>query len=148
METSTLDLRPQPAAPTARFLQRITLALLGMVNILLAIATHNIFRYASLGAGVTVLVVAVLFRKIYKPRILTFNGERIFGSFGRDGEAVVAWKEIDRLELKGFVLSIVSRTGKRFLISMADITVQQEREIIPRLIMVAKSQGVKTEFVQ
>lgn len=147
MHALILDLRPRPASPLSRFLQRITLLLIGTLNLFEAQYLHNAFRYVNLVAGIFVLAMAVLFRFVYKSRTLTFGDESIVGTLGDREEINLPWNELDRIELRQYTMHVITRGGQKTKVDLTNITLQQEQQVIPQVLIFAKSKGVKVNIL-
>lgn len=142
MEALTLDLRPQPASPMSRLLQRIILLLIGVVNVIQGVSLHKHFRYVSLAAGIFVVGVALFYDRIYRSKILTFGADEISGALEDSEQSMLPWKNIRRMEFRPYTLTIVATDGQNRKIDLSNITMHQERETVPKVMLLARLKGV------
>ena len=136
-----LDLQPQPAIPTARFLQRLIFALLGCVNAIQVVISQSNFRYVSLLMASSLFTISIAYQWIYKTRILRIQ-EDVVEIPGRRGKTLRwNWEDIKSITLKSYTLTIISKQGVIKKIDLGNITMQQEEETIPKITMMARRKG-------
>ena len=143
MEQITLDLQPDPASPRARLIQRMLFGLLGVINLVQGVLNENSFRYFNLIFGVLVIVFALNYRRIYKPNVYTFDEEGVEGPIGRSDNKKFRWTDVSYLVAKMFTLKIFMKSGIEYNIYLGNITFQQHKQIKPKILELAQSNGVE-----
>lgn len=103
------------------------------------------FGYVNLVAGVGIIILAVVYRKVYKARIIRIEQEQIAGPLTSSQDANIPWEDVERMEATKTSLIIHTKNGHRLLINLCNITVHQESEVLPKVITLATSKGVEVD---
>jgi|WetSurMetagenome_2_1015567.scaffolds.fasta_scaffold1197167_1 hypothetical protein len=143
MEQITLDLQPDPASPRARVIQRMLFGLLGVMNLVQGVLTENSFRYINYIFGVLLIVFVLNYRRIYKPNVYTFDEEGFEGPIGRSDNKRFRWTDVASLVAKLFTLKIFMKSGREVNIYLGNITFHQHKQIKPKILELAQSNGVE-----
>lgn len=143
MEPITLDLQPEPANPKMRMMQRVIFLLFGIMNIIQGIISESNFRYINLVCGIVVVILALNYRRIYKPKVFTFDEEGVEGPIDKPKRTRDRWTDIAYIRAKMFSLNIVTRAGEERTLYLGNLTFAQHHEIKPRILQLAKSKGVE-----
>lgn len=142
MEQITLDLQPEPATPRMRLLQRGLFALIGAVNVVQGIIQESGFRYVNLVIGIVAILFAFFYRRIYPPKVFTFDDDGLEGPIGQPDNIRFRWTDISHIEAKMFMLTVFTKTGTERKIYLGNITFQQHKHMKPKILELAKSKGV------
>lgn len=142
MEQITIDLQPQPATPARRIIQRTLFGLMGVYILVQGISQSNNFQYINYVFGVGMIVLALFYRRIYKPKVFTFDENGIEGPIGRSENKRINWADVSKLDAKIFTLKIFLKSGEESKIYLGNITFQELRQIKPLILKYAKSKGV------
>ncbi|MBI3586407.1 MAG: hypothetical protein HY088_04685 [Ignavibacteriales bacterium] len=143
MEQITLDLQPEPATQRMRLVQRTLFVLMGVGNIVQGIMHDNNFRYFNFIIGISVVVIALNYRRIFKPKLFTFDEDGFEGPIGRSDSTRLHWGDISHIEAKMFTLKIFPKSGGERNIYLGNITFNQHKQIKPKILELAQSKGVE-----
>lgn len=143
MEKITIDLQPQPATSSRRIIQRILFGLIGVFSLVQGILQNNSFMYFNIVFGVGIIIFALFYRRIYRPKVFTFDENFIEGPIGSSKNKKVNWADVSQLDAKIFTLKLFMKSGEESKIYLGNITFQELREIKPRILEFAKSKGVE-----
>jgi hypothetical protein len=143
MEQITIDLQPQAATPARRIIQRTLFGLMGVFSLVQGILQNNSFRYLNIVVGVGIIVFALYYRRIYKPKVFTFDENCIEGPIGSSENKRINWSDVSKLDAKIFTLKIFMKSGEESKIYLGNITFQELKQIKPRILEFAKSKGVE-----
>ncbi|HUN65123.1 MAG TPA: hypothetical protein VMW43_03415 [Bacteroidota bacterium] len=142
MEQVTLDLQPEPSTPRMRIVQRIIFILIGITNIVQGVINNNSFTYVNLIFGVGIIVFALFYRRIYKPKIFTFDDEGIEGPINADESVRLRWSDVRRIEARMFAIKLITRTRGEYRIYLGNLTFAQHKAVKPKILQIANAHGV------
>lgn len=142
MEQITLDLQPEPSTPRMRIVQRVLFLLIGISNIVQGIISDNGFRFVNLVFGAGVIVVTLLYRKIFKPKIFTFDEDGLDGPVNATENVRVRWADIYRIEASMFGMKLCTKTRGDYKIYLGNLTYTQLKQIKPKILQLANAKGV------
>jgi hypothetical protein len=145
MEQMTFDLHPEPATNTRRIIQRTLFGLMGMSSLVQGAIIHNDFRYINFVFGLPMIVFALFYRQIYKPKVFTFSEDNIIGPIGKSKRTKIDWSEISKIDISLFSISLFLRTDEKINMYIGNLTFQELRRIKSLVMELAKAKGVEVQ---
>ncbi len=142
MKHITLDLQPRPMSPTMRFIQQGFFFLLGVMILVQGIVIESDFRYVNLTFGSIAILFALFYRRVFPPKVFTFDDEGFEGPIGIFNTRRYRWEEISHINATMFLLEVVLKPGTTVEINLENITYQQHKQIKPMILELAKTKGV------
>ncbi len=117
----------------------------GIVNLIVGLWLQGVFRYVNLAVGTATILLAIVYRKVFRTHVVRFEQDQIAGLSTRSHDAAIAWQDVSKMEATKSHLIIHRRGGEKIRMSLGNITVHQESEVLPKVIDLATSKGVEVE---
>ena len=125
----------------------IIYVLLGLNIFVQALVIDNAFRYPNLVLGLVILVVGLIYPRIVKPKVVTFDDSGITQSRTRHGNPTIAWNQIAYIEASTLNFRIYTKDSELFTIDLGNLTFEQHRTLKPKIIDFAHSKSVDVRIL-
>jgi hypothetical protein len=146
MESITLYLQPEQT-PKTQMVQRGIIVVSGIFYLIIGISKGDWVGYMYSIVGGAALVIALTAPRMFRPRSFTFDEHGFAGPEGRPWKKQYQWNEISRIEEQMFLWTFITKSGRRRTMNLGNLTFEQHRVVKPKILDLARSQGVEVRTV-
>lgn len=142
MDPLSLNLRPESFTRFHRYFIPSAIVF-GMVSIIVAVGAKEPRAWIGAATGVLLVVQSIVNWRSSRPIASTWDDNGIHGDVGTGRDISLGWNEIARMDVTMFTLLLHIKDGRTISVDLANVTYAQHKELIPRLLDAARSQGVE-----
>ena len=142
MQRLSVNLRPESFARFNRYFIPSAIVF-GIAAIIIAVGSQEHHLWISVVTGALIVVQAVVNWWSSRPIVSTWDDAGIHGHIGVRKRILVGWNQVSRIDANTFSMKLYMKDDNVIHIDLSSMTYTQHKELIPRLIEMARSKGVE-----
>jgi hypothetical protein len=142
MQPLSVNLRPESFLRFNRYFIPSAIVF-GIAAIIIAVGSQEHHVWISVVTGALIVVQAVLNWWSSRPIVSTWDDAGIHGEIGLRKSISVVWSQVSRIDANMFALTLCMKDERAIHVDLSSMTYAQHKELIPRLLEIARSKGVE-----